>query len=118
MKCCLLNTLQIKYKVAYQYFIAFVMHLLNNFTMKIEGTEFNQSLYDRLNDAIEGHENTYSVVDELIREFPIADVSRLLTALIDDRKALIHKIDTVKGLYATDRPELIKDPESVLFQII
>lgn len=72
--------------------------------MKIKGTEFSQVMYDRLNDAIEGYENTYNSVDELIREFTICDIERLLTMLIDDRKALIHQIDTVKGLWATDKP--------------
>jgi len=92
--------------------------LLNNFTMEIKGTEFNRVIYDRLNDAINGNTETYSSVDEIIREFNICDVERLLTVLIDDRKALVHQIVTVKGLWATDRPDLIKDPDNVLFEII
>ena len=86
--------------------------------MQIKRTEFNQAIYDRLNDAINGNTETHSSVDEIIREFNIADIERLLTVLIDDRKALVHKIDTVKGLWATDKPELIKDEHSVLFEII
>lgn len=91
-----------RWYVAIKYTRCYV--LLNNLQMKIKGTEFSQVMYDRLNDAIEGYENTYNSVDELIREFTICDIERLLTMLIDDRKALIHQIDTVKGLWATDKP--------------
>jgi len=66
-----------------------------NKTMIVQGKEFNQVIYDRLNDAIEGHENTYSSVDEIMREFPMCDIEKILTVFIDDRKRLIKELKTV-----------------------
>jgi hypothetical protein len=39
------------------------------------------------------------------------------TSVAEAYKKLLHHYDTTVGLYATDRPDLIKDEQKVLFQL-
>ena len=45
------------------------------------------------------------------------EMYKLLMSLPDVIKDLQHHKDTTIGLWATDRPDLIEDPKSVLFEI-
>lgn len=45
------------------------------------------------------------------------DLNGLANALDDYAKDLQHHKDTTVGLWATDRPDLIEDPQKMMFQI-
>jgi len=80
----------------------------------IEGVDYHESIYERLNDAINTNSSTVYIVDEIMREFKMSDIEKVLSVLIDDRKRLVHYVDTTVDMYATDRPDLI-DVENDLF---
>jgi len=46
-----------------------------------------------------------------------ASQSDIIQMIEDWQKSLVHHKDTTCGLWATDRPDLIKDEKNVMFQI-
>ena len=83
----------------------------------IKGKEYHESVYERLNDAINANTDTFYIVEEIMSEFRMIDIERVLSALIEDRKRLVHYVDTTVDLYATDRPDLINDDKNLLFKL-
>ena len=83
----------------------------------IKGKEYHESVYERLNDAINTNGSTVYIVDEIMSEFRISDIEKVLSVLIEDRKRLVHYVDTTVDLYATDRPDLINDDKNLLFKL-
>ena len=83
----------------------------------------NKAFYENINLCLR-ESTTEECVREIrknIRAIDITDALEYLVQIISDngeeKKTLQHDKDSTSGLWATDRPDLINDPEGVLFYI-
>ena len=85
--------------------------------------KFHESIYETLESAFD-YESQECIVDEIIRNIRFSDVSKVLEILVSQKlrdekikKHLRHFKDTSIGLWCTDRPEKVNDPEKMLFEL-
>jgi hypothetical protein len=85
--------------------------------------KFNESIYETLECAFD-NESQECITDEIIRNINFFDMVKVLEILASQKlydekvkKHLKHFKDTSTGLWCTDRPEKVSDPEKMLFEL-
>lgn len=85
--------------------------------------KFNESIYEVLECAFD-NECQECITDEIIRSIKYSDMEKVLEILVSQKlydekvkRHLKHFKDTSIGLYCTDRPEKVNDPEKMLFEL-
>ena len=108
-------------------------------------TDFNESIYNRLNDCFDSDDQKI-IVDNVIRSFTFADIEKIIEIFIADKITNDCMPDNIKskeehdqylkdighveyleklqefkdshvGLWATDKPSEILDPKGIMYQI-
>jgi peptidyl-tRNA hydrolase len=94
--------------------------LLKLIDMKVklkENLQLPSHIFDRLDAVLSESNKAENIVPYVFGEFKISELEKVTQILLETIQELQHYQATTKGLYATDRPDLVKDKDNVLFRI-